>query len=214
MHESSLTTSCALTELLDRAAITQVVQDWGLARDDGRWDQLRACYTPDAVMHTTWFVGGAAEFVERSMAAARAGARVQHFIGAATIALKGHKAVAETRMILLVRGRLDGIEVDATCWGRFHDRMVKRDGRWRILKRVPVYEKDRLDPVDPTARLALDAEALARQADGCRHLTYMQSRGGMAIMPDLAVPGSDALQRLEAESVAWLKDGAATERAG
>ncbi len=198
-------TSAALAELLDRAAITRLVQDWGLARDDGRWDQLRASYTPDAIMHTTWFVGSAAEFVERSMAAARAGARVQHFIGAATIALNGDKAIAETRMVLMVRGRLDGVEVDATCWGRFHDRMVKRDGQWRILERTPVYEKDRLDPVDPAASLVLDAEALAQQqADGCRHLTYMQSRGGATITPDLAVPGSAALVRLEAEGTEWL----------
>ena len=191
-------------EWLDRAAITQVVQDWGLARDDGRWDQLRACYTPDAIMHTTWFVGAAADFVERSTAAARSGALVQHFIGAATIALRSNKAVAETRMILLVRGHLDGVEVDVTCWGRFHDRFVKRDGQWRIQKRVPVYEKDRLDAVNPAGRLTLDGEALAAHPYGCRHLVYLQSRGGATIMPDLAVPGSAALARLEAESAAWL----------
>ena len=204
MHALLSKIPIALAEWLDRAAITQVVQDWGLSRDDGRWDQLRACYTSDAVMHSTWFVGSAAEFVERSIAATRAGARVQHFIGAATIALANDKAVAETRVMLMVRGQLDGVEVDVTCWGRFHDRFVKRDGLWRILKRVPVYEKDRLDPVDPAARLTLDATVLALHPDGCRHLVYMQSRNGASIVPDIAVPGSVVLSRLEAESAAWL----------
>ena len=204
MSDLTSRTPVAPTEWLDRAAITQVVQDWGLARDDGRWDMLRACYTSDAVMHTTWFIGPASEFVERSMAAAQGGARVQHFIGAATIALQGDKAVAETRMMLLMRARLDDIEVDVTCWGRFHDRFLKRDGLWRIFKRVPVYEKDRLDPVDPTARLTLDAEALALQPDGCRYLVYLQSRNGAVISPDIAASGSVALARLEAESAAWL----------
>ncbi len=204
MLETPFATPAALAQLLDRAAITQVAQEWGLARDAGRWDRLRACYTDDAVMHTTWFVGPAAEFVERSMAAARAGARVQHFIGATTLDLRGDKAVAETRMVLMVRGQLEGVEVDVTCWGRFHDRFARREGQWRILKRVPVYEKDRLDAVDPTATLVLDREALARQADGCRHLTYLQSRGGATLAPDPAVPGSEALARLEAESAAWL----------
>ena len=204
MHDLSPSTSAALAEWLDRAAITQVVQDWGLARDDGRGEKLRACYTSDAIMHTTWFVGSAAEFVERSIAAARAGASVQHFIGAATIALHGDKAVAETRMILMVRGRLDGVEVDTTCWGRFHDRFVKRDGQWRIFKRMPVYEKDRLDPVDPAAKLTLNAELLASHPAGCRHLVYVQSHGGASIMPHIPVPGSAALARLEAESAAWL----------
>ena len=55
----------ALSLLLDRAAITQVVQDWGLARDAGRWDLLESLYTLDATMHTTWFVGSASDFVER-----------------------------------------------------------------------------------------------------------------------------------------------------
>jgi hypothetical protein len=197
-------TPAAIAQWLDRAAITQVVQDWGLARDDGRWEQLRSCYTVDAVAHTTWFVGPAAEFVERSIASAQAGARVQHFIGTATIDLAGDKAIVETRMILMVRGKLDGIEVDVTCWGRFHDRFVKRDGLWRILKRVPVYEKDRLDPVDPAAQLTLDATALSSKPDGCRHLVYLQSRNGASIAPDIAVPGSDALARLEADSAAWL----------
>ncbi|VCU69036.1 hypothetical protein PIGHUM_01096 [Pigmentiphaga humi] len=192
---------------LDRLAITKVVQDWGLARDDGRWDQLRACYAPGAMMHTTWFVGPAEEFVERSIASARAGARVQHFIGAATIALRDGRAVAETRMMLLVRGQLDGEEVDISCWGRFHDRFVKHGAQWRIVKRVPVYEKDRLDPVLPGSRLKLDPAALAQHPDGCRHLVYLQSRGGADIAPDLAVPGSAALARLEAESAAWLADG-------
>lgn len=204
MLQTTLATPTTLAQLLDRAAITQVTQEWGIARDAGRWDRLRACYTSDAVMHTTWFVGPAAEFVERSMAAARAGARVQHFIGATTMELRDDKAVVETRMVLMVRGLLEGVEVDATCWGRFHDRFVKREGQWRILKRVPVYEKDRLDAVDPSATLSIDRDVLARQADGCRHLTYMQSRGGATIMPNSAVPGSEALARLEAESAAWL----------
>lgn len=204
MAQDAAETASALQELLDRAAITRVVQDWGLARDTGRWDELRAFYTPDAIMQTTWFVGPAAEFVDRSIAAAQKGARGQHFIGTATIALRGHKAVVETRMMLLLRAKVGDLEVDATCWGRFHDRFVKSDGQWRIQWRVPVYEKDRLDLVDPSATLVLDPELLERQQEGCRHLTYLQSLAGMSITPDVPVPGSASLQRLEAESAQWL----------
>ena len=196
--------AATLQDLLDRAAITQVVQDWSLARDTGRWDELRSFYTPDATMHTTSFVGSAAEFVERSMAAARNGARAQHFIGAASITLRGEKAIAETRMVLLVRGMLDGVEVDATCYGRFHDRFDKAEGQWRIQQRVPVYEKDRLDPVDPAATVTLKPELLARHPDGYRYLAYLQAHGGAAITPDFPVPNSDSLARLYAEGAAWL----------
>ena len=194
----------ALHTLLDRAAITQVVQDWGLARDAGRWDRLRSLYTPDGTMHTTWFVGSAAEFVDRSIEAAQKGARAQHFIGAASIEINGDKAIAETRMILMVRGNLQGAEVDVTCYGRFYDRFVKHEGTWRIRQRVPIYEKDRLDPLDPSARVELDAQMLASHPDGYRHLAYLQSSGGARITEDLPTPNSAALARLYAEGDAWL----------
>jgi len=43
----------------------------------------------------------------------------------------------------------DGREVDLQSWMRFFDLLERRDGGWRIVKRTAVYEKDRLDPVDP-----------------------------------------------------------------
>ena len=55
----------SLERFLDRAAIVEAVQNWGLWRDTGRWDRLRGLYTADAIQHTTWFVGPAAEFIDR-----------------------------------------------------------------------------------------------------------------------------------------------------
>jgi len=45
----------------------------------------------------------------------------------------------------------------------------------KLLHRQPIYEKDRIDPVDPAARLELDAEALAKFPEGYRHLAYIQT---------------------------------------
>ena len=199
----------ALKMLVDRAAITQVVQDWGLARDAGRWERLRSFFTPDAVMHTTWFVGSADEFVNRSLEASKNGARAQHFIGAATIEVQGVKAIAETRMIIFVRGRLDGVEVEVTCHGRFYDRFVRREGAWRIQRRTPIYEKDRLDALDPSALIKLDADKLALHPDGYRHVAYLQSSGGAQITAELPTSNSAVLARLYAEGDAWLADASA-----
>ena len=200
--------SNALSTLLDRAAITQVVQDWGLARDTCRWKKLRSFHTADGKVQTTWFVGSATEFIERSRQAAAAGARVQHFIGAATIELNGERAVAETRMVLQVRAAVHGVPVDVTCYGLFHDLFVRNADGWRIQQRVPIYEKDRIDTLVPNQALQLDAEQLAAQPEGCRHLTYVQSQGGAQITPDLPVPGSAALERLYAQGKAWLSSAA------
>lgn len=189
---------------IEKAAIREAVENWALWRDSGRWEELASVYTPDAIVHTTWFVGPASEFIHRSREAARRGARSQHFIGAVCVEIKGERAIAESRMMLLVRAMLEGVEVDVTCHGRFYDWFVRTERGWRIRMRNGIYEKDRVDPVDPSARLSLDAAKLARYPHGYRHLAYLQASGGASITPDLPTPGSAALERLYAEGRAWL----------
>ena len=132
-------------------------------------------------------------------------ARAQHFIGAASIEIKGERAIAETRMILMVRGRLQGAEVDVTCYGRFYDRLVKHAGHWRIQRRVPIYEKDRLDPLDPGAAVTLDAQILSSHPDGYRHLAYLQSSGGASITAGLPIPNSPPLFRRGPMAIGRMK---------
>ena len=200
------TTMQALQALLDRSAIIQVVQNWGFWRDDGNWEQLRSAYTPDGLMTTTWSVGTAVDFVNHCMERAKkAGDRQSmHSIGASIVDLTGNKAIAETRMVLLVRGILHGVEVDVTNFGRTYDRFVRRDGQWRIKVRTPIYERDRMDPVDPATTVKLQATELARYPYGYRHLAYLQAAGGARITPDLPTPNSVALARLYADGRAWL----------
>ena len=190
-------------DISDSAAIVAAVTHWGLWRDTGRWDKLRALYTDDAIQHTTWFVGPAREFVERIAARPLGGS--QHFVGACAVELQGDRAIAETRLVLLVRGKLQSTEVDVTCYCRSYDRFVRAADTWRIQRREMIYEKDRLDPVDPAARIALEPAALARYPAGYRHLAYLQAAGGARITPDLPTPGSDALGRLYAEGEYWLR---------
>ena len=184
----------------DKAAIRETVENWALYRDTGRWEALLRLYTPDAIVHTTWFVGPAREFVERGkQAAARGGSRGQHFVGAISVEVAGDRAIAEARAVLLVRAPLQGIEVDVTCYCRFYDWFVRMDGEWRIKMRGGIYEKDRIDPVDPSQRISLDPAVLARFPAAYRHIAYVQSSNGATITPDLPTPGSAALERLYAE---------------
>jgi len=186
----------------DRAGIAQAVANWALWRDTGRWEKLRGLYTDDAIQHTTWFVGPAREFIDRIAARPLGGS--QHFVGACAVELNGERAIAETRMILLLRAPLQGIEVDVTCYGRFYDFFLRLEKAWRIRKRVPIYEKSRLDPVDPSSTLKLDAAELARYPEGYRYVAYLQASAGTRITPDLPTPNSAALARLYEEGRAWL----------
>ena len=77
------------------------------------------------------------------------------------------RAIAQTKMTISQRAEVDGVLCDVVCTGRFYDFLEKRDGRWGLVLRQPIYEKDRLDPVDPAARSTLDpsvARALSRPA--------------------------------------------------
>lgn len=190
----------------DLLAITQLQHGWALWRDTCNWERLNACYTADALMRTTWFDGTAADFLIASQRMASSGkGSLQHAISAPVIQGLGARAVAVTRVVLMVRGEFDGVPVDVTCWGRFHDRLVKQDGVWRIQRRTPVYDKDRIDPVCTSDRLALDADELARFPAHYRHLACMQSRGGATITMNLPVPLSDADRQLVQHDLKWLQ---------
>ena len=187
----------------DRAGIAQAVANWALWRDTGRWEKLRGLYTDDAIQHTTWFVGPAREFIDRIAARPLGGS--QHFVGACAVELNGDRAIAETRLMLLVRGTLQRVAIDITCYCRSYDRFVRLDNAWRIARREMIYEKDRIDLLTPGERLELDEHDLARYPVGYRHLAYFQAAGGAHITPDLPTPGSEALARLYAEGEKWLR---------
>ena len=81
----------------------------------------------------------------------------------------------------------------------------KRDGEWRIVLRRLVYEKDRLDPVDPNARLELDAKLLAEFPVGYRHLAYLQTRIGYKVKKDMAGLVGPDVDKLYALGKEWLE---------
>ena len=62
----------------------------------------------------------------------------------------GERAVAETNIVIMVRQKIGGVAVDMTSYARFLDRLERRGGRWMILERAAIYERDRLDPVEPS----------------------------------------------------------------
>ena len=186
----------------EKLAITEAVQNWAFARDFGDWDRLRAVFHPDGIMTSTRFTGPAEDFI--AFAANNKASRSTHFMGGTSARVNGNKAIAESRMILLSRTTLDGIEVDVTCYGRFYDRFVKHEGAWRILRRNAIYEKDRIEPVRPGAALKLDDAELSRFPEGYRYLAYVQSRGGSTVDLGLPTPRSAALAQLYKEGTAWL----------
>jgi hypothetical protein len=189
--------------------IQQVVNNWVMWSDSGDWDRFATVWHDDGWMTATWFQGRASEFLAARRAGFDRGVSIIHFLGGTTCDVNGARAIAQTKMTIDQRAQIDGVTVDAVCTGRFYDFFENRDNRWAIVRRQPIYEKDRLDPVSPGVRLELDATLLARFPEGYRHLGYLQTKAGFKVR--LGLPGlrGPEVETLYAEGRAWLQ-GAAT----
>jgi len=188
----------------DKLAIIEVVQNWALWRDAGDWERFRTVWHDDGWMTATWFQGPAEQIIEVSRAGFEKGVSILHFLGGSSVDVKGDRAIAQTKMTINQRAAVDGVVVDVVCTGRFYDFFARRGGKWGIVRRQPIYEKDRMDPVDPAARLALDPELLGRFPEGYRHLAYLQTKNGFTIKLDLPGLKGPAVQALYAHGRAWL----------
>jgi hypothetical protein len=197
-------------ELADRLAIRDVVETWASARDSGDWEAFRACWHEDGYMMATWFQGPKEDFIRVSQEGLAKGVNILHFTGGCRITLTPAtvtppRAIAQTRMTIMQRGEVHGVLCDVACTGRFYDFFAERDGRWAIVLRQPIYEKDRLDQVDPAAApLALDAELLARYPEGYRYLAYLQVQAGYPVKPDMPGLRGPEVERLYQRGAAWL----------
>jgi hypothetical protein len=112
-------------------------------------------------------------------------------------------------MTISQRDFVETVLCDVVCTGRFYDFLERRDGRWGLVLRQPIYEKDRLDAVDPAERVQLDGDVLDQFPEGYRHLAYLQAGLGFQVkadMPGLTGPEVEALYQ---RGATWLAGGPA-----
>jgi len=190
--------------LADRLAIRTVVESWVLARDSASWDWFREQWHDDGYMMATWFQGPKEDFIRVSQEGYEKGVNILHYTGASQSTVRGTRAISQTRMTIMQRGEVHGVLVDVACIGRFYDFFEKRDGRWGIVLRQPIYEKDRMDPVQPGATVELDRDLLERFPEGYRHLAYLQVQVGYPVKPDMPGLRGPETEALYARGAAWL----------
>ena len=189
----------------DKLAIREVIENWALWRDAGDWERFATVWHDDGWMTATWFQGPAEKFIEVSKAGFDKGVSILHFLGGSSVDLKGSRAVAQTKMTINQRGDVDKETVDVVCTGRFYDFFEKRKEKWGIVRRQPIYEKDRMDPLDPSVKLKLDPDLLGSFPEGYRHLAYLQTKLGFRIKQELPQLKGPAVERLYRHGRAWLE---------
>jgi hypothetical protein len=192
-------------QLLDRLAIRDLVENWAVWRDAGDWERFATVWHEEGWMSATWFQGPARDFIRVSQEGFAKGVRILHFLGGTSIDLSGERAIAQTKMTISQRAPVHDVLCDVVCTGRFYDFLEKRQGQWGIVRRQPIYEKDRIDPVDPAAMLQLDQKALAALPEGYRHLAYMQELIGYKVKRDMPGLTGAEVEKLYGEGRDWLE---------
>lgn len=191
----------------DVQEIRQAVENWALWRDAGFWDRFATVWHSDGFMAATWFQGSAADFIDVTRKGFHEGVRIHHFLGGTSVDVQGERAIAQTKMTIGQRSQVHGVDCDVVCTGRFYDFFTIEDGAWKVLRRQPIYEKDRLDPVQPDASLSLDERRLLKWPEGYRHLAYLQEEAGFTVKDGLPGLIGPAVTRLYEEGAAWLAGG-------
>jgi SnoaL-like protein len=193
--------------LLDKLAIRELLENWAVWRDSADWTRFRTVWHDDGYMMATWFQGSADEFIAISRAGFARGVNILHFLGGSSIDLAGTRAIAQTKMTISQRAMVHHVEVDVLCTGRFYDFLEKRDGKWGVVTRRVFYEKDRMDPVNPSQTVDLDPAVLAQFPVGYRNLAYLQSSLGFKVKLDLPGLKGAAGEKLYAYGQTWLAGG-------
>lgn len=189
----------------EKLAIREVVENWIIYRDSGDWERFAQVWHPEAWMTATWFQGPAAEFIRVSREGFSKGVNILHTLGGWTCDVAGPRAISQVKVTVHQRAAIDGVLVDVVCMGRHYDFFEKRDGKWAIVRRQSIFEKDRMDPVNPSATITLDNELLASFPEGYCHLGYLQSKLGFKVSRNVPGLRGPEVEKLYAEGKAWLE---------
>ena len=159
--------------------------------------------------HISWISGPAKDFITRSQVMAttrKPGEHIRHVISGPWIRVNRDRAFSRCHANLYIRTTLDGHEFDLQSWLRFFDLLERRDNIWRIVKRTAVYEKDRLEPVDPRGVpkdffTNMDLSAFPASA---KFLCYWLQRIGFSPATGIISVYSDEERALTKEGERWL----------
>lgn len=130
-------------ELLDRAAIHDLLLRYARGVDRKDLALVASCFTPDAAYEGALARGTGREALARLEQRLATWETTMHLMANQLIELAGDRAHSETYAIAYHRGR--GVELVVGV--RYLDDLVRRDGGWLICRRVVALDWQRETPV-------------------------------------------------------------------
>lgn len=192
------------TDSLDQGDVRRTLEEWGVFRDSGQWQALEGLFHPDGVIRVAWYEGHFKGFIERSKASFGKGF-AKHVMCSSAVRIEGKRAFAETNVILLGRGELDGVG----CYGETHMRYLDClhkavSGRWQIADRATVYDHDQILPAVPGGVVAIPEAAIARWPIEYRYLAMRLDARGATLVENLPTKGSELEASIRERGATWL----------
>ena len=190
----------------DYTEITQLIMKWGYYRDQGHWEKLSNTFHPEGTIAVTWYSGPFSGFVAASkkMTTADSGIKSKHSIDTPIIEVSSNKAVSVANVRILLRSPTAGL--DLISYARFHDLLEKRDGEWKVVKRVAIYEKDRFDSILPSFGFWL--KSLFMNFDNYdpayQHIALLLEKAGLKLHEGIVVDFSPEAEQQYEEEKQWL----------
>ena len=208
-----MTMPLAAQDLLHKGAVADLVQRERLARDNGQWEEMAACWHPESTVDVSWFKGTGAEFVASTVA--QASKRIAtstainfHVMSPAVVTVRNDRAIAETPCALRSFMQLDGVDVSRDGFVKLLWRARLAEEQWLIAGLRCIYVRDLLLACNPTRPPVLDEARLNSYRLSYRYLTYTLTALGLASCDDL--PGEDrpeTVAALRAGERRWLEEG-------
>jgi hypothetical protein len=172
---------------------------------------LAECYHSEAEFNSSWWTGKPSDFIkaadEKLKAARDEGGEQKHITSNHWIVINSDRATAECDLILYTRSTVNGLELDFATWSRRLHLMAKQDGEWKIWRRFAIYEKDRVDAVDP----AIDLSQRLHQADltkyprQLRHHLWRNDVLGSKPSHNLCIRGTPQESAVREEARKWIE---------
>jgi hypothetical protein len=200
-----------LRESVDRSEIVNLIGKSILTRDSGMWDRLAECYHSQAEFTSSWFKGKPSDFLgaarDQMEVSRRAGGEQKHLTANHWIEINGDHATAESDLILFMRTTIKDVELDVATWSRRLQLFAREKGEWKIYRRWVIYERDRMDAVDPTIspESYYDHEALAKYPEKLRHHLWRNDFLGSATEKAIVLRGTPEEAAAREEARRWLQ---------
>lgn len=137
-----------LEALLHKQAILEVLYRYCRGCDRSDEATLRACFHPDSTHCHGGFEGSSTDFCALALKIVGSTKASKHVLSNVLIELEGDCAVSESHYFAYQRqvDTASGAETDYFTGGRYLDRLERRDGVWRIVRRVGLIDFERREP--------------------------------------------------------------------